>query len=191
VINPQAAAVLTRRHQVALANLAERNMATMLRAWVSTGDDESDVDAFMRASATPWDAMTRGAFTLSGAFYSMLLARAAPPMTVGDLEVPDERREPFIALWRALAAGRGPEQAEVAARRRLEAIVRNRVVSTARRTGDVFVARGRVPVAHWRRVLDGGACDWCQLVAGQRYKTATAADFGHDRCGCTPVPVTA
>lgn len=48
------------------------------------------------------------------------------------------------------------------------------------------------PQAHgYRRVLGGGGCDFCQMLAGRGdvYSAETAAFEAHDRCGCTAEPV--
>lgn len=43
----------------------------------------------------------------------------------------------------------------------------------------------------YQRVLGGGGCDFCQMLAGRGgvYSAETAAFEAHDRCGCTAVPV--
>lgn len=41
----------------------------------------------------------------------------------------------------------------------------------------------------WRRLLQPGACEWCQVVATKLYRTQESATFGHLKCHCKPVPV--
>jgi len=43
----------------------------------------------------------------------------------------------------------------------------------------------------YRRVLGGGGCDFCQMLAGRGgvYSAETADFEAHDRCGCTAEPV--
>ena len=43
----------------------------------------------------------------------------------------------------------------------------------------------------YQRVLGGGGCDFCQILAGRRgVYSAESADFeAHDHCGCTAEPV--
>lgn len=41
----------------------------------------------------------------------------------------------------------------------------------------------------WRRVLGGGGCDFCKLLAGRVYPTDNADFDAHDKCGCTSEPV--
>lgn len=41
----------------------------------------------------------------------------------------------------------------------------------------------------WRRVLGGGGCDFCKLLAGRVYPRDNADFDAHDKCGCTSEPV--
>lgn len=41
----------------------------------------------------------------------------------------------------------------------------------------------------WRRVLGGGGCDFCQILAGRVYPRDNAGFDAHDKCGCTSEPV--
>lgn len=43
----------------------------------------------------------------------------------------------------------------------------------------------------WQRVLGGGGCDFCRMLAGRGavYKEDTADFESHDHCGCTSEPV--
>ena len=43
----------------------------------------------------------------------------------------------------------------------------------------------------WQRVLGGGGCDFCQMLAGRGavYKEDTSDFQSHDHCGCTSEPV--
>ena len=43
----------------------------------------------------------------------------------------------------------------------------------------------------YQRVLGGGGCDFCQMLAGRGgvYSADTASFDAHDRCGCTAEPV--
>lgn len=40
----------------------------------------------------------------------------------------------------------------------------------------------------WERVLGGGGCDFCQMLAGRVYPTDNAGFDAHDHCGCTAEP---
>jgi hypothetical protein len=41
----------------------------------------------------------------------------------------------------------------------------------------------------WRRILGGGGCDFCKLLAGRVYPSDNAGFDAHDKCGCTSEPV--
>lgn len=41
----------------------------------------------------------------------------------------------------------------------------------------------------FRRCLHPGACEWCQVVSTQLYKSAESASFGHHACRCYVIPV--
>jgi hypothetical protein len=40
----------------------------------------------------------------------------------------------------------------------------------------------------WERVLGGGGCDFCRLLAGRIYPRDNAGFDAHDHCGCTAEP---
>lgn len=55
----------------------------------------------------------------------------------------------------------------------------------------VVASTGADPRARgWARVLGGGGCDFCQMLAGRGdvYSEETASFEAHDRCGCTAEP---
>lgn len=41
----------------------------------------------------------------------------------------------------------------------------------------------------WRRVLGGGGCDFCRMLAGRIYPTENAGFDAHGNCGCTSEPI--
>lgn len=90
-------------------------------------------------------------------------------------------------MWHAFTMERPFEEALRVGRSTAQAVGFDFVQSSARRTGDVAAARSGVDVT-WRRVPGAKSCDWCRLVAGQTYRTAESADFGHERDDCDVVP---
>jgi hypothetical protein len=40
----------------------------------------------------------------------------------------------------------------------------------------------------WERVLGGGGCDFCRMLAGRIYPRENAGFDAHDHCGCTAEP---
>lgn len=49
--------------------------------------------------------------------------------------------------------------------------------------------RGDSDAIGWRRVLGGGGCDFCKLLAGRVYPRDNADFDAHGKCGCTSEPV--
>lgn len=91
--------------------------------------------------------------------------------------------EPLIAFANALDSGNTFEQAVLSGRLRAEGIGESGT-HWASRAANTAVRR---PM-RWQRVLSGGACEWCQMVAGQTYASAESASFGHLHCSCGVVP---
>lgn len=66
-----------------------------------------------------------------------------------------------------------------------------RLVLDAGRMTAVDTLREDPAAFGWARVLGGGGCDFCQMLAGRGavYKEDTADFEAHDHCGCTTEPV--
>lgn len=168
---------------------SSRAMPQLQQAWSALVTyDEAGVAEFEKAIGTVMQAVKKTAVNVSSGYLAS--ATGLPPVGVAVDTVRSgfDPREPFISMWNALQNGVPFEQARLAGQRRAEAMLRTYMTSTARRTGDQYLSSLGVPHARWRRVPDGRACSWCILVAGQTYKSATSADFGHRNCGCTVLP---
>lgn len=180
---------LTRRFQSAIGAVVDRTTPVVQRAWDGLdGYDTADIATLTDRTAAALRAAKQASFTASSGYYSAISGVPAPRMTVGQVASEAALRDPFIATWRALKQGRDYLDAVAAGRARMDAVVANFANSTARQTGDLFIQSAGLRSDGWERITEPGACDWCVLVAGQTYKTADSADFGHDRCGCTAVP---
>jgi len=123
------------------------------------------------------------ATALTAGYMGIVLEEAVAPISQ---TVEPDWDLPFIDYQAALDRGEEQVAAIQAGASSSSAIGRQSVVSTARQAGDA-VQSSRIIA--WRRVPDGDACDWCLMVAGDRYKSATSADFGHLRCECGVSPV--
>jgi hypothetical protein len=66
-----------------------------------------------------------------------------------------------------------------------------RLVLNAGRETVTETLKGDRAARGWRRVLGGGGCDFCQMLAGRgEVYSADAADFeAHGHCGCSAEPV--
>lgn len=181
---------LTRRFQQTIARIGERAGALTALRWSQLDTyDEADVETFARAVAPTLAAVKASAVSTGAAYYAVRGRISRPPTIRPDMiDLVADPREPFIAYWRALKMGNPVDEAVLSGTARAGAIARNLASSASRRAGDVLFDRAAVTPARWVRVPDGGACDWCQEVAGQSYLSAESADFGHDRCNCTAEP---
>ena len=95
---------------------------------------------------------------------------------------------PIWTVLRAVTAGRPIVQSLVAGRSLLDAIVRTAVADTGR-AADSAGMTARPSVTGYIRVVEGGACDRCIVLAGNEYQTDRAF-LRHPRCNCGMEPVT-
>lgn len=181
---------LTRRYQTALAAVAANATPTMHRLWDGLpAYDEGNVETLAVAAKAPLQAVKTASVRHSLGYYTTLAGVRPPIIKPDEVAAVADMRDPFISTWLALKSGNSFEVALLAGRSRVEAVVANLVNSTARQTGDLFIAKTNLETAGWERITNRGACAWCEQVAGQIYASADSADFGHDRCGCTAAPL--
>lgn len=180
----------TRRFQATQANVIARATPKAIAAFDDLDSyDEADIDTLTAATAGTFTAVKSIAVTSAVGYYSVLAGVRPPAIRPGDVATVPDLRSPFISIWQSFAAGNNYENALASGRARLEAVVHDYAISSARQTGDVFVEKARVHVVGWERTPDANACDWCDEVSGQLYNSADSADFGHDRCACTADPL--
>lgn len=91
-------------------------------------------------------------------------------------------RRPFVSTWSALQTGRTWEEATRVGLTRATSTAATDVQlsmrATLREVGEVDSQ-----IVGYERVPDGGACTFCKLVAGQRYRTGDLMPI-HAHCGC-------
>jgi hypothetical protein len=189
MLSDDQAVTLTRRFQAQLALIGRRYAATTTAQFQTLETyNEDDVPRYVDRIRPTTVAARRTAVAAGVGYYSMLTQVAPPAVRYDEVDIPDESREPFIATWTAQKHGAPLAVALAAGVSRAEAIARNLTLSSARRSGDLVMDRTGQRFAVWVRVPDGAACEWCRQQAAIEFSTATAADYGHDRCGCTPRP---
>lgn len=184
---------LTRRYGRSLEQLRIRFGRLAANAWERLDSyDEAEVLTLAERLAPVTDAARRGAADLTAGY----LGRVAGPtigVTLDELafDPAEAWRPPFISTWQAFKNGASYDDAREAGRRRSIGAAGNIVTDTARNTAGIV--DGASPhIVGWRRTLNSPQpCDWCVSVAGQQYRTADSATFGHDWCHCTPSPITA
>jgi hypothetical protein len=182
--------VLIRRYQARSATIATRASALTARQWDQLDDYDRPARAHFAEQVAPTARSSKAAAVALGVgFYAALGSVRPPAIAPDDIAVELDTEAGFIAYANALANGRPWDEAVAAGRARVEAAAQQLVVSSGRRTGDAVAEATGQHITGWERVLDGSSCTWCALISTQRYHSAESADFGHDRCGCTAVPI--
>lgn len=179
---------LMARYKRQIGTYRDRTSAVLVAAWDALPSyDEDDVDQFVTLTTPALVGAQAAAVALSAGFFALTLG--VPPVGVdpSDIAVAADTRGPFRATWHALSMGRPFDEAVRVGRSTAQAVGFDFVQSSARRTGDHVAARSGVEVT-WQRVPGAKACDWCRTVAGDHYRTAESADFGHERDDCDVVP---
>ncbi|MGE0138648.1 MAG: hypothetical protein AB7R77_12575 [Ilumatobacteraceae bacterium] len=160
-------------------------------AWDAlAGYDEADLAEFLRRVTPRLYTLLESTVEISSAFYRSTLALPTAAVPKASVVPKLGLNQAFHATWHALAQGRSFEDAVAAGRSMASARAFDLVQSTSRRAGDATVAVSRARIVGWRRVVSANSCPWCHTVAGQIYRTSVSADFGHDRCDCTAIPIT-
>lgn len=178
---------LVTRYQERIETIGEREARSVVEAWLAAGSSFDDLDEFVKRASPTLNRTKAASVQLATALYATLLEVVPPAVRPESIDTDDETREPFIAYWRAINNGATTEDALIAGAARAEAITRNLAVSAGRRTGDA-VALSVDREVGWQRMTDSDPCDWCRSLTSEVWPSSKAADFGHDRCGCTPVP---
>ena len=95
-----------------------------------------------------------------------------------------------VAAKKAAAAGTLPVEAMANALTQSTGSMARLVLDAGRDTITQTIRADRAAFG-WQRILGGGGCDFCQMLAGRGavYKEDTADFPSHDHCGCTSEPV--
>ncbi len=179
---------LTRRAQGFLTSLRAITGAALVRVWDSLDDHREAAQPRWEGQAAPivYAGQSRAIDTqlaylraLVGEEIAFDRAQLLALSTV-DLS------EPFIGLAVALRDGSDLRSALTAGRDRAASLGDTAVSHAARSASTALDGHHRI--GGWRRVLSANPCDWCVTVAGQRYRTAESAAFGHASCSCGVAP---
>ncbi len=189
MLSPDQAAALVARHKATQKQITTRSGLIILGIWDDLESwDRADVERFLDLTAGPVAAAKKAAVTLALGLYAAIFETRPPAITPAAISATFNAETPFTAVWHGLSQGRPFDEALASGRSTMDAEIGRFVNSAARRTGDHVARAAKVNTA-WRRIPSSGACEFCARAAGQLYKTSETADFGHDRCGCTAVPV--
>lgn len=176
---------LTDRYRTQIAVLGTRTANAVASAWDGLPDyDDRRITEYTRR-VTPVTKAAKVAAVALGVGYYSLVARQRPKAIPAAAIARDfNARAGFVAYWNALANQRPWVEAVAAGRNRTQSTASALVVSSSRVAGDHVL-----PDAEWSRIAAGDACAFCQEAASSTYRSAESADFGHERCSCSVIPV--
>lgn len=185
------ASALAEAHIAGQARLRTIAAAAAASAWNSLpGYDEEHVDQWLSTIVPLIAATQRQSVALTEAFIARSIRRQplgiSPDKILGELrggiDPAEVYRRPFVTVWSALGNGKEWQAAVAAGLARTTATAATDVQLAMRDTLRV-VGEADDLVVGYQRVPDGGACEFCQLVAGQRYRTDQLMPI-HAHCGC-------
>lgn len=117
------------------------------------------------------------------AAYLAELTGIAPAGSALEFTLPD-LEGPFLRHWHDLKQGRTWEDSIDGGASQAEAIGER---STRDGAGEQFGHPPKgVKIIGWQRVVQADACEWCQTVATQMYRTRESGSQSHDFCRCIP-----
>lgn len=181
---------LIARKRAGLDRIRTTTGIAVARIWTAMPNHAADTqDAFARQATPVVKAGQDRAVSLTVAFIAALTgitAKTDRPAIIGSAAV--DLTSPFKAFGHALNDGQDINAALAAGADAARSAGQDAVTWASRSSGTAFDHSDQV--IGWERIPDGGACDWCVLVAGQTYKTADTAAFGHRDCGCEASPLT-
>lgn len=182
--NPEA----VNRYRRHLATYRARTSVFLVAAWNQLGThDRSDIATYEEATAVTVAGVKQATTSLAAAFLTVSLELEPVAVDAALIDVTLHSEGPFHAMWHALAEGRTAADALRVGRSTASATGYDFVQRVARRTGD-HVAEASGIDLRWRRAPGPNACNWCRLVARDDYRSAEAADFGHERDDCIVIP---
>ncbi len=185
-------------HVEAQARLRALTAGTVANTWRRLPNyDAPSVPVFLSVVVPLILAAQRSSVALTNAFIARSLGR--PPVGIaadailtgirGETLPQEVYRRPFVTTWTALQDGRPYADAVSAGLSRATASaemdVQLAMTHTLRDIGERDPA-----VLGYARVPDPGACEFCTLIAGQRYRTDQLMP-AHNRCGCGVDVITA
>jgi hypothetical protein len=194
-LNARQLTMIHRRQQLALR---KTTIAQMEKVWPAL--DWADLDrSFPGFAASVLTLVSKNRRTSSGLAAAYLRAFRVASGLSGDVKivVPVMPREQFTTALRvtSLVAAKKSAALLVPA----DVAMTNAFTQSSGSMARLVLNAGRETVNEslkvdpkargWMRVLGGGGCDFCRMLAGRVYPTDNAGFDAHDRCGCTSEPV--
>jgi hypothetical protein len=149
--------------------------------------DRANLDDFIRrAMPFAMAGMEEGA-SLAGAYLSEVIGT---DITAGALNLSvTGLDDPFLHYWHDLKEGQTWEQSRQGGASKADMVGHDVVRDGA--AGRMAEPGTKTKVIAYQRVVHPGACEFCQVVATQMYRSFESAMFGHHKCRCIPpIPVT-
>lgn len=180
---------LVQAYIAAQAALRARAGAQMASRWDGLPSyNRADVPSFLAVALPLARAVKMASVRITATFIAQRLRIAALGINANDVVIrngaapADVYARPFVNVWTDLKQGKSFEAAVAAGRNRATSAVQMDAQLAMRDTLSVVGARDK-RILGYRRVPDAGACDFCKLIAGQRYTTDQLMPV-HNHCGC-------
>ena len=196
---PLTASQLTQVHRRQQLALRKFTLAEMARLWPALSWDDLDgtYPALAGAAAEMVAKYRRTSAGLSAAFLRAHRVASGLDGAVDVVTPPVLNVEQFDAVLHSLTVA----SVKVAASKAIPANVAmgNALVRSSGVMSRLVLDAGRQTVTQtiqsddratgWRRVLGGGGCDFCRMVADRVYLRGNADFDAHGKCGCPSEPV--
>ena len=174
-------------YQRQLLNMGAGTSRSLLAVWDSLGGyDVADSLRWWSAVQPILTGSAEASLDLTAAYTDHSLGGAVTPSPLITADAAARAFDPFDRLAAELSNGLTFEQAFQSARRVVSSVGTDSVVRTGRQgIADITPQRTRTT---WRRRLNPGACDWCKSLSRVEWRSAHDGTFGHNNCGCVPMP---
>lgn len=142
--------------------------------------DRADIVEFIRESLPMARGGREAAIDLTTDYLAQLTGQS--PAGIDLREFAPAWDAPFLRTWHNLKSGQTFDEARQGGASQAEALGSDIV----RQGGEDRMAKPGVTVIGWRRVVHPDACEWCQVVGTQTYRTEESASKSHHDCRCLP-----
>lgn len=179
------AVVLTETYIDLVSAIAQAAGAELRRLFESMGSiDRADIASFVEQARPITSAGAAEAAELTTGYLSELTGETPSAL---DLVETAKFDAPFLRTWHNLKEGQAYEDARAGGAYQAETVGHDATLDG----GAQRMTSPGVKVRGWRRVITPTACEWCQVVSTQLYKTAETARLQgkHHDCKCHVVAV--
>jgi hypothetical protein len=188
---------ITVTYQNQLATLRTLTSRQVGHTWTGLGSyDKGDVDRFISRVVPQVQSGQRQAVRLTNAYMARFTKGRPANLDLEALTGAGVRNgaapaevytRPFVNVWTALSKGVPFVDAVRSGLARVTSTAEMDVALSSRAASVAYAATDD-RIVGFERVPDGGACEFCSLVSGQRYHSEDLMPL-HNRCGCTVEPL--